>query len=99
MHRFREASFLSRTLLLDGAGLLIFGAAVFAAVFIHDRPAHTTMSVRWAAWLAFGAALPFVAVRERRNARIHRAGSPPKSARQAAAAELFFLLRLLTPSC
>ena len=39
---------LARTLVFVGLGLLIVGAAVFAAVFFHDRTALTTMPARWA---------------------------------------------------
>ena len=52
--RFSPA-WLTRTLVLVGLGLLIAGAAVFAAVFIYGRTALTTMSVRWAVIWAIAA--------------------------------------------
>ena len=48
MARWLSPSWLTRTLVLVGLGLLIVGAAVFAAVFFHDRTALTTMPARWA---------------------------------------------------
>ena len=48
MRRFGETAYLSRMLVLAGLGALIVGAAVFAAVFFHDRTGLTTMSARWA---------------------------------------------------
>ena len=41
--------------MLIGLGLLIAGAAVFAAVFFHDRTALTTMPARWAVIWAIAA--------------------------------------------
>ena len=48
MRRFGGTAYLSRMLVLAGLGALIVGAAVFAAVFFHDRTELTTMSARWA---------------------------------------------------
>ena len=48
MARRLSSSWLTQTLVLVGLGLLIVGAAVFAAVFFHDRTALTTMPARWA---------------------------------------------------
>ena len=55
MARRFSPAWLTRTLVLIGLGLLIAGAAVFAAVFIYGRTALTTMSVRWAVIWAIAA--------------------------------------------
>ena len=53
--RWLSSSWLMRALVLVGLGLLIAGAAVFAAVFFHDRTALTTMPARWAVTWAIAA--------------------------------------------
>ena len=55
MARWFSPTWLTRTLVLVGLGLLIAGAAVFAAVFFHDRTALTTMPARWAVIWAIAA--------------------------------------------